>query len=170
MEKRLDRPRDESRLAVKKEEGDHAHQRRQHDRQRDEPAEGLRAGEIEPLEQKRERDADRRRQNDAHQGYPDTGPERGPLAGPGEEVPQRRGMRRFGPDDDNGVDHQPGEQQHQRRRRELGSPQPHGHSAITRVASTYTRSPSFAASGSASTSKRWCSSSSTTKNAAAPMY
>jgi len=82
MEQRLDRARDESRLAVQKEERDHAHQRRQHDRQRDKRAEGLPAREIEPLEQKRERDADRRPQNDAHQGYPDAGPERGPLSGP----------------------------------------------------------------------------------------
>ena len=67
VEQRLDRAGDEPRFAVQKEERDHADERRQHDRQRDQGAECLAARKIEPLEQKREGDADRRRQNHAHQ-------------------------------------------------------------------------------------------------------
>ena len=136
MQRGLDGARNETRLAVQKQERDHADERREHDRQRDERAECLPAREVEPLEQKREGNPDRRRQDDAQQRNPHARPQRGPLTGACDEGTDRAAVGRFGSDHHDGIDDEPDEQQRERDGREVRSPPPPDHRAITRVAST----------------------------------
>ena len=136
MQRRLDGARDESRLAVQEQERDHADERREHDRQRDERAERLPAREVEPLEQKREGNPDRRGEDDAHQRNPHARPERSPLTGTRDERAHGGSVGGIGPDDEDGIDDEPGEQQRERDGRQVGVSQAPDHNAMTRVAST----------------------------------
>src|SRR6266576_325031 len=76
--------------------------------------------------------------------------------------------RRLAAHDEDRIHHEPREEQGEQHGRKVHATEAL-HNVITRVASTYTRSPTCAASGSASTSNRSWSSPSTRKNAAAPM-
>src|SRR5207249_2218061 len=172
----LHRTRYEPRLPVEKEERDHADEGRQHRRERDQRAEGFSAGEVEPLEEERERHTDRRRQHDARKRDPHARPQGRPFAGVGDERPERVAARRIRDGDENGIQHEPREEQgeaepwqdaahvamrHQPviRRCSIRRAEPRIHAcpsrnARTRNASTYTRSPTRAAPGSATTSRR----------------
>ena len=142
-EQRLQRTRDESRLSIQKEEGNHADEWRQHHRQRNQRAQRPAAGEIEPLEEKGEGNPNRCCECDARKGDPHTRPQRGPFAGACEELaPGAWTVRGFEHDDQNRVHDQPGEQERHRQpcrihvanaihRRPASSGR-----AITRVAST----------------------------------
>src|SRR5207245_2002614 len=76
-------------LTVQEQERDHADEGWQHDGQGDERAEGLAARELEPLEEKRERDADRSGERHARRRDPDAGPQHPPLPRPRHERGER---------------------------------------------------------------------------------
>ena len=157
-EELLHRPRHEPGLTVKKEEGDHADERRQHRREGDQRAQGLAPRELEPLEQKRERDADGRGQRHTREGDPHACPQRLPLARPARKRRNGVAVRRVDPHQQDWIQHEPREQQRQGRGRQHPSPLARGHrgsaKGSTFTASRCTRSPTRAASGAASTSSR----------------
>src|SRR5256885_15672864 len=114
----------------------------------------LAARELEPLEQERERHTDRRRQRHAGERDPQARPQRAPLARPGDERRDRAAPDRVGDHDGDGGEDEPRQQQGERRARE---PRAHARSSgnvNTPAGSRYTRSPTRAASGPASTSSR----------------
>ncbi len=162
-EERLRRPRGEAALAVQEEECEDADERRQRDRQRDEGAEQAPPGKLVALEEKREGHADRAREHDRRERDPETRPERLPLGRARREFrhvrkrPVRR-AERLGERQDEGIADEPEEQQRQERSGEAPPRTAQGSLGNTRGAgpsgagTTWTRSPSRAASGAASTS------------------
>ena len=124
-ERVLQRPGDEAGLSVQEQERDDADERRQHRRERDQGAQRLAARELEPLEQERQRHADQRRERYAGQRDPEARPQRRPFARPRHERPQRVGMRGVTRHDEDGIHHQPGEQQRQGETKHLSAPAVH---------------------------------------------
>jgi hypothetical protein len=96
---RLPGPREEPAFTIEEEKGHDADERRQDHRQGDQYPERAPAGEVGALEEKRERDADRRRQRNGCERDPETRPQRLPLIRPPEELgkvleaPTRRRQR-----------------------------------------------------------------------------
>ena len=175
LEQRLDRARDEPRFAVQEEKRDHTDERWQHHGKRDERPQRLAAGEIEPLEQKGERNTDCGGQHGARERYPETRPQRRPVARTRQEVVPCGTVCRLCSHDDDRVQDEPRQEQ---RHGDGDGERPPGAahrlvpgsgSTITRVAATWTRWSMRAASGCASTSNRSPSSPSTRKNVAGPV-
>ena len=150
-------------LAVEKEEGDDADEGRQGDRQRDERSEEAAAGKLAALEHEGERNADGGRETHRGERDPEARPESRPLRGAAGELedvsegPVRR-TEGLGRRQDERIADQPEEQKRQQRGRESASPDGQGSLGKTRgrgpsgAGPTRTRSPTRAASGSASTS------------------
>src|SRR5258708_1072335 len=127
-------------------------------------SQGLTSGELEAFEEKRERDADRGREQYACDRNPDARPQGAPFAGAVREGAEGRriGGGARGHQDREGDE--PGEQQRERGARQRGPASSAGHAGKrnARVAPTCTRAPTAAAPGSAITSSPSPDSASTT--------
>ncbi len=148
---------------VEKEEREHADQRRQRHRQRDQGAEEAAAGELVAFEEKGQGNTDGGRQGDRRQRDPEARPESLPLGGAAGElgkVDERQmwSAERLGERQHERVADEPEERQRQKRSRQPGGRRSHAGLGKARgtgapgAGTTRTRSPSRAASGAARTS------------------